>query len=397
MNFSKQKFKQFLKMQRHFGFATALLLFPNLFLRGQATLLPSPDHIVVVIEENRAYQQIIGDRVNAPYINQLADSGALFTQSYALSYPSQPNYLMLYSGSAQNITTDNYPAGIPFNTRNMGACLIAKGKTFTGYAEGLPSVGFLGVAYGNYASKHAVYSYWQGTGENHIPAADNQPFTSFPANFSNLPTVSYVTPDLMDDMHSGTILQGDTWLHNNMDAYIQWAKTHNSLCILTFDQDDNLHSNHIATIFLGQKVKKGVYTETINHYNILRTIEDIYGICYDANDSTAAAITNCWVNPSAANELQSPDFNFQVYPDPSDGRFTVYSLQATLNKNCNLEIYNLFGEIVLKQTLDIPTAIGKETINLDVPNGIYFLRVSTPPEQTESGGKHFTRKIIIQH
>lgn len=33
------------------------------------------DHVVIVVAENRSPTQIIGDRVNAPYINSLADNG----------------------------------------------------------------------------------------------------------------------------------------------------------------------------------------------------------------------------------------------------------------------------------------------------------------------------------
>ena len=77
-------------------------------------------------------------------------------------------------------------------------------------------------------------------------------------------------------MHDGSISTGDTWLKNNLDGYIQWAKTNNSLFILTFDEDNGSSNNQIATIFVGQMVKKGTFTSKINHLNILRTIEDMF-------------------------------------------------------------------------------------------------------------------------
>ena len=52
--------------------------------------------------------------------------------------------------------------------------------------------------------------------------------TSFPTDFTNLPTVSIVDPNLNDDMHDGTIAQGDTWLQQHIDSYVQFAQTHNS-------------------------------------------------------------------------------------------------------------------------------------------------------------------------
>ena len=360
-----------------------------------------PDHIVIVIEENHAYSSIIGSS-SAPYINQLADSGALFTQSYGLTHPSQPNYIMFYSGSDQGIngpnltlSGDNYPSSspwnltLPFHTKNLGACLIASGKTFIGYAEGLPSVGFTGATSGNYASKHAPYTYWQGTGVNNIPSTDNQPLTSFPTNFSNLPTVCYVIPNLNDDMHNGTdpstIVTGDTWLKNHMDAYIQWAKTHNSLFIMTFDEDDDLHNNKIATIFTGQMVKKGQYSETINHYYILRTIEDMYGICHDAADtiSPVVAITDCWLSTTAVNELPSSDFNFQVYPNPTS---EVFNLKMSQFENVQIKIYNIYGECIHQQ---ISKSTNQQIDLSSQPNGIYFLQL-----KTEQGV--ITKKIIIQ-
>src|SRR5438105_2474857 len=58
----------------------------------------SPAHVVIVIEENRSYSEIIGSS-SAPYINSLASQGALFTQSFAVTHPSEPNYLAFFSGS----------------------------------------------------------------------------------------------------------------------------------------------------------------------------------------------------------------------------------------------------------------------------------------------------------
>ena len=87
--------------------------------------LPVPDHVVLAIEENHAYSQIIGSS-SAPYINSLAQSGALFTQSYAIEHPSEPNYLDLFSGSNQGVTSDACPVG-PFSTLNLGGELVGAG------------------------------------------------------------------------------------------------------------------------------------------------------------------------------------------------------------------------------------------------------------------------------
>ena len=259
------------------------------------TILPKPDHIVIVIEENHAFPQIIGS-VNAPYINALAtgSNAAKFTKSFAVTHPSQPNYLDLFSGSSQGVTDDRNPPNDPFTTPNLGSQLISAGMSYTTYAESLPTVGYNENTSGAYVRKHNPAANWMGTGVNQIPVTTNQPFTAFPADYTQLPTVSIVIPDENDDMHDGTISTGDAWLQTHLDGYIQWAKTHNSLFILTFDEDDDFHHNHIATIFCGSMVKKGRYTNAINHYNVLRTIEDMYALPYAGNAANVTSITSCW-------------------------------------------------------------------------------------------------------
>jgi phospholipase C len=252
--------------------------------------VPTPAHIVVVIEENHSYNEIIGSS-SAPYINSLANSGAVFTHSLAVTPPSEPNYLALFSGSTQGITDDSCPH--TFGAPDLGGELIAAGKSFGGYSESMPSVGYTGCTYSSlYARKHNPWVDFTD-----IPSSDNMPFTSFPSsvNSSSLPTISFVVPNLQDDMHDGTVSQGDTWLKNNLNSYEQWAKTNNSLLIVTWDEDDSSQNNQIPTIFVGPMVKTGHYSETINHYNVLRTLEDAYGLSYAHNSATATPITDCWV------------------------------------------------------------------------------------------------------
>jgi len=248
--------------------------------------VPTPAHVVVVIEENHGYSQIIGSS-QAPYINTLATQGAVFIKSYALTHPSQPNYLGLFSGSTQGITDDSCPHA--FSAQSLESELIAARKTFVGYSEGLPAVGSTVCTSGLYARKHAP---WTDFSKDH--SSDNQPFTSFPTSFAKLPTVAWVVPNLDDDMHDGTIQQADSWLQTNLMAYVTWAKNNNSLLIVQWDEDQGTTSNHIATIFVGPMVKPGKYSETINHYNILRTIEDMYGLAHLGSSAGAKAITDVW-------------------------------------------------------------------------------------------------------
>jgi hypothetical protein len=259
-----------------------------------ALTLPRPDHLVIVMEENHGYTQIIGSPY-APYINTLAQEGALFTQSYALSHPSQPNYLQLYSGSNQGVTTDNCP--YTFSAPNLGQQLGAHGFSFGGYSETMPMVGYTGCSYSAYARKHNPWVNF-----TNVPSADNMPLDGyFPTDYSTLPTVSFVIPNQNDDMHNGsdpgTIQTGDAWLKSHLDAYVQWTIAHNSLLMVTFDEDNGSQGNHIATVFVGPMVVPGPYGETINHYNVLRTVEDMYGLGKVGATRRFAPITDVWTPP----------------------------------------------------------------------------------------------------
>jgi hypothetical protein len=254
-----------------------------------------PDHIVLVIMENHSRPQVFNSG-EAPYIMSLAKDAyaANFMQSYGITHPSQPNYLTLYSGKTQGVTDNEVPWNAPFTTANLGRQLLNAGKTFVTYSEDLPYAGYDGEASDAYRRKHNPAVNWVGTGKNQIPASVNQPFTAFPSDYSQLPTVSFVVPSQDNDMHDGSIAEGDQWLKDNMDGYIQWAKTHNSLFILTFDEDDDDANNHITTIFIGSMVAKGRYTTRINHYKVLRTIEDMYGLPYAGNAANVQTIDYCW-------------------------------------------------------------------------------------------------------
>jgi len=257
--------------------------------------VPTPAHVVIVVEENYAYNDIIGSS-NAPYINSLAQQGAFFTQSYADTHPSQPNYLALFSGSTQGVTDDEGPLSFP--GPDLRSALAGVGKTFAGYSEDLPSVGSKVLTSGAYARKHNPWSDFTD-----VPNSENQPFTSFPTNYDSLPTVSFVVPNIDNDMHDGTIQQGDSWLQSNLGAYATWAKTHNSLLIVTFDEDDGSAGNRIPTLFYGQPVLTGSYPETVTHYRVLRTILDMYGATPMNNAVSASAITDVWQTTLAQSNV----------------------------------------------------------------------------------------------
>ena len=118
--------------------------------------------------------------------------------------------------------------------------------------------------------------------------------SEFPSDFFRLPTVSFVIPNLDNDMHDGSVADGDAWVKKKLGAYAEWTKTHNSLLIITFDEDDDNSENHIPTIIYGARVKPARYAERISHYNILSTLLAMYGLPVLAEAATNPPIRDIW-------------------------------------------------------------------------------------------------------
>ena len=271
--------------------ATSIGLWAVTASTAQAAALPTPDHVVVVVMENHAYSQVIGSS-SAPYINNtLKAGGANLTQSYGLTHPSEPNYYMLFSRSNQGRTDDSCVSVGSISAPNLASELIAAGKTWKSYNESLPSQGSTVCSSGNYAQKHNPWF-----GFSNVPTNTAMTFAQFPTDYTTLPKVSFVTPNLCSDMHDCSVSTGDTWIKNNLGAYATWAKTHNSILAVTFDEDNKQSGNRIPTVFYGQHVTPGSSSSTTyNHYNVLRTVEDLAGLSAHAgNAASASDITGIW-------------------------------------------------------------------------------------------------------
>ena len=343
---------------------------------AQDTLAPpAPQKVVIVVLENHDYQEIVGDTVNAPYINSVIAQGLLFNNAHAIEHPSQPNYLDLFAGSNQGVASVNStsanpydlnallvklqtaiadpstpaaqlptlkaqlaqiqallasgfdpkyatgdafpttaffnpvwgePIQIPFATPNLGSVLLQAGRTFTEFVEGLNDAGAADAyGYANIAKiNNPADPYSVGYAHRHDPAADwisatptgNQlprtvvqdfaNFGSLNTDFSYLPNVSLVVPNTINDMHDGAVPAstqvGDAWCKKNLANYLAWARTHNSLLILTTDESDTDATNHILTVVAGDSkaVQPGVSNQYLTHYDILRSVQAMFGTSY---------------------------------------------------------------------------------------------------------------------
>ncbi|WP_406385813.1 alkaline phosphatase family protein [Streptomyces sp. NBC_01618] len=258
---------------------------------ARAAGLPAPDHVVVVVMENHGYVQVIGSS-DAPYINHtLKAGGADLTRSFALTHPSEPNYYMLFSGSDQGRAKDRCTGVGSLTAPNLAAELITAGKTWASYNESLPRQGSTVCGSGYYTQRHTPWF-----GFSNVPAGTAKTMAQFPAHFTELPKVSFVVPNLCDDMHTCPVSTGDTWIKNKLGPYADWARTHNSLLVLTFDEGSKGSGNRIPTLLYGEHVVPGSSSNaTYDHYDVLRTLEDLAGLTTHAGRAASASdITGIW-------------------------------------------------------------------------------------------------------
>jgi phosphatidylinositol-3-phosphatase len=248
--------------------------------------LPRPAHVMIVIFENKDAGAVVGSP-DAPYLTGLARSGANLTDAHGVAHPSEPNYLALFSGSTHGVTDDRCPVTLAGD--NLGQQLRAAGRSFAGFSEGLPQAGYTGCLSDDYARKHNPWVDFTD-----LPATVNQPLSALPGDFAALPTVSFVVPDLCHDMHDCDVATGDAWARGFLPGYVSWARTHDSLLIVTFDEDSGTPGNHIPTFVVGAAVRQTSSDQRVDHYSVLRTLEDMYGLPPLGNAAAAQPITGIW-------------------------------------------------------------------------------------------------------
>lgn len=276
-------------------------------LFAMATLLsaqaPRSNHVVIVVEENHSFSQVIGNR-NMPFLNGIASQYSLATQYFANVHPSIGNYFMLTTGQ---IITNSDRSVATVTADNIVRRLLTAGKTWKGYAESLPSTGYLGPDKFPYTRHHFPLSYFSDVVNSRVQRLNLVPFTQFSKDLANqqLPNYSMVIPNQQDNGHNcpaGTsscsdaqVLRAvDTWLQSHIGPLLNNAEfRQDGLLIIVFDEgtaSDKAHGGgHIATVFAGPNVKRGLKsTRFYQHQNVLRTVLDALGVNHQLGKAATA-------------------------------------------------------------------------------------------------------------
>jgi hypothetical protein len=249
--------------------------------------------------ENHSNNQIWNSS-SAPYITSLGNSYARAANYHATTHPSLPNYLDMFGGSHYSITNDCSPSSsCHINATNLADNLEAKGLTWKGYMESMPSPCYITTS-GKYAPKHNPMVYFDDIRNNAARcSAHDVPFTALAADLASAattPNYAMIVPNLCNDMHDCSVSTGDTWLKNNLPAILNSPAciVDKCLLVLTWDEDDSSQNNQVLTIFAGSAAKTGGVTSGVayNHFSLLRTIENIFGLPTQTSNDAGASPMN---------------------------------------------------------------------------------------------------------
>lgn len=263
---------------------------------GSQAVIPSFSHVIVVVLENKEYDEVIGSS-SAPTFAALAHRYALLTDYSGVAHPSLPNYLALVSGSTQGITSDCTSCDV--DARNLADTLGRAGKSWKTYAEGLPQPGFTGPSAGRYAKKHDPFVYFKDVSGNPSRLRNIVPLSGFRSDLKarRLPDFSLVVPDLCHDMHDCPVATGDAWLASFLKPLLSSPAMSKGVVFVVFDEGSSSAGGggHVPALVLGAIVRPGSRVAmALNHYSLLRTIEESWHLPFLGASATAAPIAGIW-------------------------------------------------------------------------------------------------------
>ncbi|GAC1453052.1 MAG: alkaline phosphatase family protein [Vulcanimicrobiaceae bacterium] len=259
--------------------------------------MPRLGRIVVAVFENKGRDRVLG-QTPAPTFGLLARRYATLTNYRAVAHPSLPNYLALVSGSTQGITDDCTSCVV--DAPNLVDSVEASGRTWKTYAEGLPRSGFTGPFAGRYAKKHDPFVYFRDVLSSPARLRRIVPYPAFGRDLAAgaLPDFSLVVPDLCNDMHDCSVATGDAWLARFLRPLLRSGQLAGGALFVIFDESDGSSvggGGLVPAFVVGPLVRSGSRSGTaLDHYSLLRTIEDAWGLSPLGLSAAARPITGIW-------------------------------------------------------------------------------------------------------
>ena len=248
-------------------------------------------HIFTIVMENHDDASIVGSS-QTPYINSLIGKYGFASNYHAVGLPSEPNYLGMTAGSTFGRTNDCLVNACPDNATNIADELESGGYTWKAYQESMGSACSTTDST-LYRQKHDPFVYYTDIFTNKTRCNSHVvDYSQLATDLSGTtPNYVFITPNMQDDMHDGTILQGDTWLKKNVPIIMNSA-AYKSNGLIAIVWDSALDKQGITTaspsIFISPVSKHVASATKENHYSLLRLVEDNFGLKPLGKSSTAA-------------------------------------------------------------------------------------------------------------
>lgn len=245
---------------------------------------------VLVLFENTPMDKALQN----PAFKALVQEGAVLTNYSAVTNPSQPNYIALMAGDTLGVLADN---NVNLSQKNIADLLEQRGLTWRAYAEGYPGHCSLVAVAGAYVRKHNPLLSFTSIQSNPQRCANILPATGFAADLASgsLPNFSHYVPDLNNSGHDTGIAGAGRWVNQSLLPWVKSSRGQEITWFITFDEG-HLFNNQVLTIVIGDQVQVGAKSaDSLNHYSLLRTLEDGFGVgTLGRKDATAKPITGIW-------------------------------------------------------------------------------------------------------
>ena len=266
---------------------------------------PALGPVILIAFENHSYSAVMGSTGASamPYLHALIGDYALANNFTAEEPGSVADYFDVTTGN--HVSTSTGYKG-PYTGNNLARVLIAKNKSWKVYAQGLPSVGYVGTCCYPYVKYHNPFAYFSdvlsGTERNNIV-----PLTEWQADIGAPPSFSLIIPDNRHNAHdcpnggssctdSDKLHAADLFLQDAHGADIPallatpaFQPGGNGLLVIWWDEGSG-GSEHVAITLGGPPVKKG-YRSPVSYRdpNLLRTIIEGLGLSSFPGTSSSAS------------------------------------------------------------------------------------------------------------
>ncbi|HEV8049879.1 MAG TPA: alkaline phosphatase family protein, partial [Thermoplasmata archaeon] len=214
-----------------------------------AKWFPTPiRHVVTVVLENEEATSVWSQ---GPYEVSLADKYAFTAEGYAVTHPSEPNYLALSGGSVFGRSgTDAYTV-IP--NASIADLLELRGLSWGEFAQSMPHPCDATDAY-PYMVKHNPFVFYQDIVQNTSRCdAHVLNFSSWNADVAsgNIPNYAFITPNMLNDGHDTSTSYADAWLEGWLQPLLSKPFAASTLFIVTWDEGATNAGYTVGNVTLG--------------------------------------------------------------------------------------------------------------------------------------------------